>query len=185
MSSAHSYLHLEEQRHDDLEDAVFSSRQLKTGQYVLLPVLALRDVVLFPGDQMPFTSSTTIEHKVMKEILGWEEKEILRPRRIIDLLHHRNLLPRGTHVVRHVSHCFGLLCHQSQNLVGTLANVYSSGLAQSSTAAEDSDPQMFWRREDDNVNTGDSSSAGAQQVNVIVRASHLLLPGSFGIAYWR
>ena len=55
MSSAHSYLHLEEQRHDDLKDAVFSSRQLKTGQYVLLPVLALRDVVLFPGDQMPFT----------------------------------------------------------------------------------------------------------------------------------
>ena len=29
MSSAHSYLHLEEQRHDDLKDAVFSSRQLK------------------------------------------------------------------------------------------------------------------------------------------------------------
>ena len=53
MSSAHSYLHLEEQRHDNLEDAVFSSRQLKTGQYVLMPVLALRDVVLFPGDQMP------------------------------------------------------------------------------------------------------------------------------------
>ena len=166
MSSAHSYLHLEEQRHDDLKDAVLSSRQLKTGQYVLLPVLALRDVVLFPGDQMPFTSSTTIEHKVMKEILGWEEKETLRPRRIIDLLHHRDLLPRGTHVVRHVSHCFGLLCHQSQNPVGTLANVYSSGLAQSST-------QNVGDGEDDNVNT-DDNSAGAQQVNVIVRASHLL-----------
>ena len=136
---------------------------MKTGQYVLLPVLALRDVVLFPGDQMPFTSSTTIEHKVMKEILGWEEKETLRPRRIIDLLHHRDLLPRGTHVVRHVSHCFGLLCHHPK-FVGTLT-VYSSGLLPSTQNVGDG--------EDDNVNT-DDNSAGAQQVNVIVRASHLL-----------
>ena len=165
LSSAHSYLHLEEQNQNNISETIFSTKQLQPNQYVILPMLFLRDVVLFPGDQMPFCSSSNTEHVIMKEILEWKEKEILKPRRILDVLQSEEYrdehFPPAGYIVRNLSRCFVHCSIHYNNMVGVIANVYSSGLVETGRSnAEDNDAVV----NNDNGTTN--------QVNIIARASN-------------